>query len=54
MASSLITYAGRDGKEANEKTKKYFRKQTSLEATEQITDSLGDGYGRGMKESRAV
>lgn len=38
MASSLIIYAGRDGREANEKTKKYFRKQTGLEATEQITD----------------
>jgi len=47
-------YAERDGKEANEKIKKYFRKKTSLGATKQITESLRNGYGRGIEEYKVV
>ena len=52
MASGLIAFAGRGGKKANEKVKKYFSKQTNLETIEQITESLGNGYRREMEEFR--
>lgn len=52
MAPGLLSDAERGGAEANETAEKYFRKQTGLQTTKQITEGMGDGNGRGKKECR--